>query len=99
MQNAKFLFILLIFRFAFAPSFVRKLACRDSASRGNLSLPTSLHKIDLPILIVVSNLFFICHCEERSDVAISFPKLIRQRRLFHLFSRKKVNKKRRGDKF
>ena len=37
MQNAKFLFILLIFRFAFAPSFVRKLACRDSASRGNIS--------------------------------------------------------------
>ena len=51
MQNAKFLFILLIFRFAFAPSFVRKLACRDWASRGNLSLPTSLHKIGLPILI------------------------------------------------
>ena len=37
--------------------------------------------------------------KERSDVAISFPKLIRQRRLFHLFSRKKVSKKRRGDKF
>ena len=36
MQNAKFLFILLIFRFAFAPSFVRKLACRDSASHGNI---------------------------------------------------------------
>ena len=32
-------------------------------------------------------------------MAISFPKLIRQRRLFHLFSRKKVSKKRRGDKF
>ena len=46
-----------------------------------------------------SNLFNVCHCEERSDVAISFPKLIRQRRLFHLFSRKKVSKKRRGDKF
>jgi hypothetical protein len=51
MQNAKFLFILLICRFAFAPSFVRKLACRDWASHGNLSLPTSLHKIGLPILI------------------------------------------------
>ena len=37
MQNAKFLFILLICRFAFAPSFVRKIACRDSASRGNIS--------------------------------------------------------------
>jgi hypothetical protein len=35
MQNAKFLSDLLIYRFAFAPSFVRKLACRDWASRGN----------------------------------------------------------------
>ena len=35
MQNAKFLFILLICRLAFAPSFVRKPACRDLASRGN----------------------------------------------------------------
>ncbi len=87
MQNAKFLSDLLIYRFAFAPSFVRKLACRDWASRGNLSLPTSLHKIGLPILIGVSNIF------------ISYLKLIRPRRLFHLFSRKKVSKKRRGDKF
>ena len=39
------------------------------------------------ILIGVSNIF------------ISYLKLIRPRRLFHLFSRKKVSKKRRGDKF
>ena len=32
-------------------------------------------------------------------MVISCLKLIRPRRLFHLFSRKKVSKKRRGDKF
>ena len=99
MQNAKFLFILLIFRFVFAPSFVRKLACRDWASHGNIFISKHVTPPSLQARIGVSNVFNVCHCEERSDVAISFPKLIRQRRLFHLFSRKKVSKKRRGDKF
>jgi len=55
--------------------------------RDFILLSTSLHKIGLTILIGVSTIFYIP------------PQIILQRCLFHLFSRKKVSKKRRGDKF